>query len=111
MKKILFIIFINFLLTGCDAPPLAKFKKESSGEFEQCVGVVGSVDYKYFTSSKDSNIGVIQVTMKKSEDTFLLQWLYNKSTKIRSNTPSAMEFNGEAQSLMTGSLNLVTFCM
>ena len=110
MKKILFIILINFVLTACDSP-LDEFKKENAGEFEQCVGVVGYVDYKHFTSSKDSNIGVIQVTMKKNEDTLLLQYLYNKTTKIRSNTPSAIEFNGEAQSLMLGSLKLVTFCM
>ena len=110
MKKLLYIILIGFLLTACESP-LSEFKKESAGDFEQCVGVIGSIDYKYFTSSEDSNIGVIQITMNKNEDTLLLQYLYNKTTKIRSNMPSAIEFNGEAQSLILGGLKLATFCM
>ena len=74
---------------------LNEFKKETAKYFEQCVGVIGSIDYNYFTSSKDDNMGVIEVTLKKNEDTYLLQYLYNKTTKIRSKNPSFTETNGD----------------
>ena len=102
----LFVLYSN--------QPLNKFKEKHSAAFEQCVGVKGTVDYQQFTSSKDSNIEVIEVTMEKKGDKyspFKIQYLYNKTTKILSDAPSAYAKKGEWVSKFEGMLSLGTFCM
>ena len=102
----LFVLYSN--------QPLNKLKAKYSAGFEQCVGVIGTVDYQQFTSSKDSNIEVIEVTMEKKGreySPFKLQYQYNKSTKILSDDPSAFSINGKWVSKFEGMLSMGVFCM
>lgn len=102
----LFVLYSN--------QPLVKFKEKFSAGLEQCVGVIGTVDYQQFTSSKDSNIEVIEVTLEKKGkeySPFKLQYQYNKSTKILSDAPSAYAKKGEWVSKFDGMVSLGIFCM
>ena len=121
IKVILFIvsgavglIILSSIVNDNGDNPLNKLKAKYSATFEQCVGVIGTVNYEFFTHPKDKNISVIDVTMEKKGykySPFKLQYLYNKSTKILSEAPSAYAIEGEWVSKIEGMLSMEVFCM
>jgi hypothetical protein len=89
---------------------LSHFKKSTKGEFDQCVGATGSIDYQIFIPSGDKyppQVRVIELNMLKNNKKAKVQYLINIDTRVFDQMPTYVEIDGEAKSVFS----LGLFCM
>ena len=107
------VISATLGLSGCFESDKQKaidvIKAESDLELHRCVGANGSVDYYAFkTDKKPDNIVVVNVTLKRNGETFMIQNLFE--TNSQTYEPTYMEYNDEPIGLFTAGLTLLAFC-
>lgn len=107
------LLALVFSLSGCletdQDRAIEVIKAENDLGFHQCVGANGTVKYNAFKSSKKpDNIVVVNVTLKRNGETFMIQNLFE--TNSQSYEATYMEHNGEGVSLFTAAFIIMAFC-
>ena len=108
-----FLLSLVLSLSGCIEPDKEKairiIKAESDLELHRCVGANGSVDYYAFkTDKKPDNFVVVNVTLKRNGEKFMIQNLFE--TNSQNYEAVYMEYNDEPATMFTAAFTLLGFC-